>query len=64
MKAISTTRRQLSLFVIVEGKKWKDEWYTEEIGRKDQISISENGRTSNKLFIDWMQECYKLAIAS
>ncbi len=64
IEAIGTTGRQLSLFVILKGKKWKDDWYTEEMGPRDQISLSENGWTDNKLCMEWMQECLEPATAS
>ena len=48
------------MFVILKDKKWKDE----EMGPGDQISLSENGWTDNKLCMEWMQECFEPATVS
>ncbi len=43
IEAIGITGQRLPLFVILKGKKWKDDWYTEELEPGDCISLSENG---------------------
>ena len=49
IEAIGTIGQQLPLFVILKSKKWKDDWYTQELEPSDRISPSKNGWTDNKL---------------
>lgn len=44
----------ITLIVILKGKKWKDDWYLKDMQPGDQISLSENGWTDNKLCIEWL----------
>lgn len=64
IEAVGTMGRRLPLFVILEGKKWKDDWYTQELEPGDCISLSENGWTDIKLCIEWMEECFEPATES
>ncbi len=43
IEAIGITGQRLPLFVILKGKKWKDDWYTQKLELSDPISLSENG---------------------
>ncbi len=58
---VGTSARRLPLFVIFKGKKWKDDWYTEDMQAGDRISLSENGWTDNKLCIEWLKDCFEPA---
>ena len=51
IEAVGTTGRRLPLFVILRGKKWKDDWYTQE-QPGDRISLSKNGWTDNKVCME------------
>ncbi len=51
IEAIGTIGRRLLSFVILKGKKWKDNLYPGDMERSDRISIIENGWTDNKLFM-------------
>ena len=59
IEAISGTGERLPLFVILKGKRWKDDWFTTELKPGDRISLSENGWTDNKLCMEWMKECFE-----
>ena len=52
IEAIGTTGRRLLLFVILNGKRWKDDWYSSDMKRGARISLSENGLTDNKLCME------------
>lgn len=43
IEAIGTTGRRLPLFVILEGKRWKDDGYPSDMEQGARISLSENG---------------------
>ena len=64
IEAIGTTGRRLPLFVILKGKKWKDDWFIPELESGDCISLSENGWTDNKLCMEWIQDCFEPATRS
>ena len=64
IEAIGTTGRRLPLFVILKGKKCKDNWFILELEPDDRISLSENGWTDNKLCMEWIQECFEPATRS
>ena len=51
IEAIGTSNWRLPLFVILKSKKWKDDWYINNIQPGNRISLSENGWTDNKLCI-------------
>ena len=57
--AISTTDERLPLFAILKGKRWKDDWFTQELELGDHISLGENGWTDNKLYMEWIEECFE-----
>lgn len=61
IEAVGTTGGRLPLFVILKGKKWKDDWYIQKLEPGDRISPSKNGWTDNKLCMEWMEECSKPA---
>ena len=61
IEAIGTSGQQLPLFVILKGKKWKDDWYINDMQPGDRISLSENGWTDNKLCIEWLKDCFEPA---
>lgn len=52
IKAIGSKGQRLLLFVILKSKKWKDDSYIPELEPVDRISLSENGRTDNKLCME------------
>ena len=58
IEAISTTGERLPLFIILKGKRWKNDWFTPELEPGDRISLSENGWTDNKLCMKWREECF------
>ena len=60
IEAIDTTGRRLPLFVILKGKRWKDDWYPEDMERGARISRSENNWTDNKLCMEWMRDYFEL----
>ncbi len=53
------TGERLPLFVILKGKRWIGGWFTPELEPDDRISLNENGRTDNKLCIEWMEERFE-----
>ncbi len=64
IEAIGITGRRLPLFVILNGKRWKDDWYSSDMERGARISLSENGWTDNKLCIEWIRNCFQLETRS
>ena len=52
IEVIGITECRLLLFVIVKGKKWKNDWYLSDMEQGACISLSENGGTDNKLCIE------------
>lgn len=56
IKAICTNIRWLLLFVILNGKRWKDYRYPSDMEKDAQISLSKNGWTNNKLYMEWMRD--------
>lgn len=59
IEAIGTTGYRLPLFVILKGKRWKDDWYPSDMRKDARISLSENGWTDNKLCMEWMRDFKK-----
>lgn len=59
IEAIGTTGEQLPLFVILKGKRWKDNWFTPELELGDHVSLSENKWADNKLCMEWLEECFE-----
>ena len=51
IEAICSIGEYLTLFVILIGKKWKDEQFTIELKLSDCISLNKNSWTNNKLYI-------------
>ena len=43
ISAIGTIDQHLPSFIILRGKKWKDNGYTQELKPDDRISLNENG---------------------
>lgn len=52
IEAHRTTGHQLPLFVLLNSKKWKDNWYSGDMEPNICISLSENGLTDNKLCME------------
>ena len=64
IETIGTTGQRLPLFVILKAKKWKDDWYIQELKTGDYISLSDNGWTNHKLCMEWMEKCFEPATRS
>ncbi len=43
IEAMSMTGERLPLFVILKGKRWKNDWFTPKLEPGDRISLNENG---------------------
>ena len=54
IEAISTNDRQLPLFVILNCKKWKYNWFIPELEPGDRISLSKKGWTDTRSYL-WGQ---------
>lgn len=61
IEAIRISGQQLPLFVILKGKKSKDNQSINNIQLDNRISLGDNGWTDNKLCIKWLKECFELA---
>ena len=61
IETIGTTGHRLPLFVILKGKRWKDDWYPSDMKKDTCISLSENDWTDNKLCMEWIKDCFELA---
>ncbi len=59
IEAIVITGRRLPLFVILKGKRWKNDWYPSDMKRGACISLGENGWTDNKLCMEWIRNCFE-----
>lgn len=59
IKVIIISGCQLLLFIILKGKKWKNDWYPSDMKRIACISLNENGQTDNKLYLEWMRDFFK-----
>ncbi len=59
IEVIGTTGHQLLLFVILKGKKWKDDWYPSDMEKNARISLNENGWADNKLCMEWIKDCFQ-----
>ena len=53
IEAINDIGEHLLLFVILKGKKQKDDQFTIKLNPGDRISLSENGQTDNKFCMGW-----------
>lgn len=62
IEVVGTTGHQLLLFVILKDKRWKNDWYPSNMEKDTCISLSENGWTNNKLYMEWMRDCFESAI--
>ncbi len=59
IEAIGTTWCRLSLYVILKGRRWKDDWYPSDMKQDARISLSENSWTDNKLCIECIRNCFE-----
>ncbi len=64
MLSSGTISQQLLLFVILKGKRWKNDRYTKEFEADDRISQSQNGKADNKLCIKWIEKRFEPATKS
>ncbi len=52
MEVTGISGLKLQLFVIMKLEKWKDDWNIKDKRSGDQILLTKNNRTDNKLFIE------------
>lgn len=64
IKIINITNKQLSLFIILKGKKQKNDQFIQKLKSNHCILLKKTGLTNNKLCIKQMKEYFKLFIKS